>query len=184
MLEFEALCTAAEALLDLKRPGCALAALDRARVFDPDDVQCRQLEGIALGLLARTRTLDARPEALSEPAHVVLFSGHMVDRPGREPPRFPEHKAEAAAARIASELDALGVGQGDLGISQAAAGGDQLFMRACLARGMRLDVYLPQREPEFLRASVSYAVPRWQRDYDALRGRRDVVFRIMPDELG
>ena len=42
---------------------------------------------IALGLLARTRTLDARPEALSEPAHVVLFSGHMVDRPGREPPR-------------------------------------------------------------------------------------------------
>jgi hypothetical protein len=109
---------------------------------------------------------------------------HMVDKPGRAQPRFPEAKTEAAAARIAQELDELGVGSGDLGISQAASGGDLLFAKACLARGMRLEVYLPQREPEFHAASVSYAAPHWQRDYDALKDRQDVVFRIMPDELG
>jgi hypothetical protein len=128
--------------------------------------------------------LGARPERPTEPARVVLFSGHMVDKPGRETPRFPENKAEAAEARIAQELDALGVSPGDLGISQAASGGDLLFATACLARGMRLEVYLPQREPEFLAASISFAAPHWQRDYDALKDHRDVVFWIMPDELG
>jgi hypothetical protein len=128
--------------------------------------------------------LGAPPQQAAEPTRVVLFSGHMVDKPGRETPRFPEHKAEAAAARIAQELDAIGVGPRDLGISQAASGGDLLFATACLARGMRLEVYLPQREPEFLAASVSFVAPHWQRDYDALKDRRDVLFRIMPDELG
>jgi tetratricopeptide (TPR) repeat protein len=128
--------------------------------------------------------LGARPERPVEPARVVLFSGHMVDKPGRETPRFPEVKAEAAGARIAQELDALGVGPGDLGISQAASGGDLLFATACLARGMHLETYLPQREPEFLAASVSFAAPRWQRDYDTVKENRDVVFHIMPDELG
>jgi hypothetical protein len=49
---------------------------------------------------------------------------------------------------------------------------------------MRLEIYLPLREPEFLLSSVSYAAPHWQQDYDALKGRADVIFRIMPDELG
>ena len=128
--------------------------------------------------------LGARPEQPAEPAHVVLFSGHMVDKPDRETPRFPEEKAASAAGRIAQELDALDAGPGDLGISQAASGGDLLFAQACLARGMRLEVYLPQREPEFLAASVSCAAPHWQGDFDALQDRRDVLFRIMPDELG
>src|SRR5829696_8374945 len=66
----------------------------------------------------------------------------MRDRPGRETPRFPEDKAEAAGERIVQELNACGLGPGDLGISQAAAGGDLLFCRACLAQGMRLKVYL------------------------------------------
>jgi tetratricopeptide (TPR) repeat protein len=128
--------------------------------------------------------LSARQERSIEPVRVVLFSGHMVDKPGRETPRLPENKAKAAGARIAEELDALSVGPGDLGISQAASGGDLLFAKACLERGMRLEVYLPQHEPEFLASSVSYADWHWQRDYDALKESRDVVFRIMPDELG
>jgi len=131
-----------------------------------------------------------KPEAfvngtgMQEPAHVILFSGHMVDRPGREPPRFPEEKAAAAAQRIARELAAIGAGRGDLGIAQAASGGDLLFAQACLAAGMRLEIYLPQREAEFIAGSVAFAAPHWQRDYDALKDSRDVTFRVMPDELG
>ncbi len=93
----------------------------------------------------------------AEPPRVVLFSGHMVDRPDRPRPRFPESKAAAAGQRIAAELDKLGVGRGDLGVAQAASGGDLLFAQACLARGMRLDIHLPQQEPDFLRNSVSFA---------------------------
>ena len=49
VLEFEALRTAAGALLKLNRPGYALSILDRARKLDPDDFGARKLEAIALG---------------------------------------------------------------------------------------------------------------------------------------
>src|SRR5262245_54328052 len=49
ILEFEALRTAARALVRLSRPRFALSILERARKIDPDDAEARQLEGIALG---------------------------------------------------------------------------------------------------------------------------------------
>lgn len=118
-----------------------------------------------------------------EPAHVVLFSGHMVDKPGRAAPRFPEERAEAAGARIAAELARVGAGAGDLGISQAACGGDLLFAQACLDRGMRLWVMLPQDEPAFRHASV-FGGARWQAAYDALRASPLAEWRVAPEELG
>ena len=144
--------------------------VEAARIVDGAERQLDELIGVR------------REEPI--PMQVVLFSGHMVDRPDRPIPRFPESKADAAANRIGHELDQLQVRPGDLGISQAASGGDLLFAEACLARGMRLEIYLPLREPEFVASSVSFAAPRWQQKYDALEGRPDVVFRIMPDELG
>ena len=53
VLEFEALRTAARALVRLNRPRYALNILERARQLEPDDVEARQLEGIALGRAGR-----------------------------------------------------------------------------------------------------------------------------------
>jgi tetratricopeptide (TPR) repeat protein len=53
ILEFEALRTAAHALVQLNRPRYALNILERARELEPDDVEARQLEGIALGRAER-----------------------------------------------------------------------------------------------------------------------------------
>jgi tetratricopeptide (TPR) repeat protein len=128
--------------------------------------------------------LGARPERPAEPARVVLFSGHVVDRPGREPPRFPAAKTDAADKRIRAELDGLGATSGDLGICQVACGGDLLFARACLDHGMRLWVMLPQDEPAFLRDSVAWAGPSWTASYDAVRAAPAATFRILPKDLG
>jgi hypothetical protein len=49
---------------------------------------------------------------------------------------------------------------------------------------MRLEIYLPQSEPDFLRDSVSYGAPHWQDDYDAVKNHPDAKFRVMPDDLG
>ena len=38
------------------------------------------------------------------PRKVVLFSGHMIDAPGREKPRFPPDKEPIAARAIAEAL--------------------------------------------------------------------------------
>jgi hypothetical protein len=44
------------------------------------------------------------------PPKVVLFSGHMIDAPGREKPRFPPDKEPLAASAIAGALSELDVG--------------------------------------------------------------------------
>jgi hypothetical protein len=52
-LEFEALRKASRALVQLNRPGYALSVIEQARKLDPDDVEARQIEAIALGRLQR-----------------------------------------------------------------------------------------------------------------------------------
>jgi tetratricopeptide (TPR) repeat protein len=128
----------------------------------------------------------ARATPPFEPRQVFLFSGHMIDAPGRTPPRFPADREAAAAERLARALEALGAGAGDLALCQAAAGGDLLFLEACRARGVRCQVLLPLEEPEFIEQSVlpSRDGERWRERYFALKATLQDRVRIMPDELG
>jgi hypothetical protein len=68
------------------------------------------------------------------PRKVVLFSGHMVDAPGREKPRFPPNKEPVAAHAIAAALDELAIRASDLCICGGACGGDILFAETALSR--------------------------------------------------
>jgi class 3 adenylate cyclase len=70
----------------------------------------------------------------------VFFTGHMVDRPGRAIPRFPQSLAPQIAHRIAAELELVPASDG---FSSMACGGDILFLEAILARGGRAHVALP-----------------------------------------
>ena len=120
------------------------------------------------------------------PRQVLLFSGHMMDAPGRDPPRFPPAMEAAAAAALAQALDAAGAGAGDLALCQAAAGGDLLFLEACLARGVRCQVLLPFAEPQFIEQSIlrSQHGENWRNRYFAVKAQLPEPPRIMPAELG
>lgn len=128
----------------------------------------------------------ARAAPPFEPRQVWLFSGHMMDAPGRSPPRFPQEKEAQAAERIAQALDAAGAGAGDLALCQAAAGGDLLFLEACIARGVRCQILLPFAEPQFIERSVlpSQNGEGWRGRYYALKAKLADPPRIMPVELG
>jgi tetratricopeptide (TPR) repeat protein len=138
----------------------------------------------AIDVIEREQTSMSRKAQRAEPRRVILFSGHMIDKPEREKPRFPEEMADAAAQVISAELERLEVQEGDLGVCQAACGGDLLFARACLEKTMCLEIRLPQREPEFLANSVSFAKPCWQTLYDQVKAHPNATFLFMPDELG
>lgn len=116
------------------------------------------------------------------PGKVVLFSGHMIDAPGRENPRFPPDKEEIAAAAIAAALADLDVKAGDLAICGGACGGDLLFAEAALKRSAKLEIYIPFDEPEFLRESVDFADKDWRARYFSARAR--AALHIAPLELG
>lgn len=137
----------------------------------------------ALRIVGRPLEKLRPPDSHLPPRMVVLFSGHMIDRPGR-PTRFLPALVPAAAAAIASVLAEWDIGPADLVVSSAACGGDLLFAEAARARGARLEIRIPTREAEFLEASVSFAGPEWRQAFERIRNAPDVRSRIMPAELG
>ena len=120
------------------------------------------------------------------PRQVVLFSGHLMDAPDRATPRFPPSKEAGARAALATALDELGMGEGDLGLTQGAAGGDLLFTELALTRGARVQWLQPLPEAEFLQASVVSCAngAQWQRRYDAAKSKGEDAPRCMTIELG
>ncbi|TMQ74730.1 TRAFs-binding domain-containing protein [Candidatus Accumulibacter phosphatis] len=145
--------------------------------FRPDET------AVALAIVDRE---IARITPPFEPRQVLLFSGHMIDGPKRVPPRFPAEREALAAERIGQALDQLGAGPGDLALAQAASGGDLLFLEACQARGVRLQLLLPFDEPEFIERSILAASngEQWRQRYFAVTAAAEVTRRLMPDELG
>src|SRR5262249_24601493 len=114
------------------------------------------------------------------PRKVLLFSGHMIDAPGRTQARFPAKKESIAADAIASTLVRIEAGPDDLAICGGACGGDLLFAEASLARGLTLELYIPFDEPTFLASSVDFADANWRARF--LAAKSQATLRVMADE--
>lgn len=92
---------------------------------------------------------------------VVIFSGHMIDHPVRETPRFPPARVGEVTRKLLESMDKLGLGSGDIGISGGACGGDLLFAESALALGMQMEIFLHAREARFIEDSVRFAGQKW-----------------------
>ncbi len=133
------------------------------------------------------RALDRlqSPEQRAEPGQVILFAGHMIDKPGRQSPRFPPSQEPVAAAAIERILnEELKAAPGDLALCSGANGGDLLFAEACLRRGLRLELRLPVDEPRFVDNSVAFAGGNWRERFYTVKAHPNTKVYIMPEELG
>lgn len=128
--------------------------------------------------------MNSKDEANAPPRHVLLFSGHMIDAPGRKTPRFPPEKEASVADALAALLDTadVAVGPNDLAICGGACGGDLLFAEACLAHGAALEMYIGFDEEAFLKDSVDFANAGWRDRF--FRAKSKGKLHIAPDELG
>ncbi len=145
--------------------------------FRPDETKA------ALEIIDREIARSVPP---FQPRQVLLFSGHMVDAPGRPKARFPAANVPLATAAIEGTLDGLKAGPGDLALTQGAAGGDLIFAEACVKRGVRMQLLLPLPEPDFMEASVMPSADgtAWRERYYALKPQLAEPPRVMPVELG
>ena len=82
---------------------------------------------------------------------VVVFTGHMIDRPNRPSARFPPLLEETVRQQIRTQLDELDAG---FGYASAARGADILFLEEMLARNGEIHVVPPFPREEFVQASV------------------------------
>jgi hypothetical protein len=83
---------------------------------------------------------------------VVVFAGHMIDRPDRPQPRLPARLAEAVKAAIRTWLQEH---HGIIGYSSAACGADILFQEAVHELGGQTYVVLPYDAERFAADSVA-----------------------------
>ncbi len=90
-------------------------------------------------------------ELLSGPA-IGVFSGHMFDTADRQSARFPIELKDQVAAEIGEFIDS---NQIKIGYASGACGGDLIFCREILNRGLELNVVLPFASEEFRRTSVA-----------------------------
>lgn len=121
-------------------------------------------------------------------AHALLFTGHMIDRPGREQPRFPASAEENARTAIGDAVERIvGAHVGaTVGLAGAASGGDILFHEVCAEQGIATRVLLALPMEEFVPASVAPAGGAWVRRVHTLidrRGPEDVFVRGDNDGL-
>ena len=140
----------------------------------------------ALEVLDREIAHSVPPD---QPQRVFLFTGHMMDKPDRAKPRLPPSLGAMAAQRIAEQLDQWQAGPGDVAYCQAAAGGDLMFLEACLDRKVDCRVLLPFDQPSFVQKSIEPSLnmpgkPSWRERWLTLKPRLSSAPRIMAVELG
>ncbi|MET0008835.1 MAG: hypothetical protein ABW124_16410 [Candidatus Thiodiazotropha sp. 6PLUC9] len=196
----EAYITAGTALRKAGQFNFALEQLEKGLAITPSDLQGLREKSVCMQALAMAgnpenrlqskqhhiqNTLDptASPEQW-RPRKVILFSGHMVDTPGRETPRFPPEKREVAAQRISKELERLDVGADDLALTQGACGGDILFTEACLQRHVKVHWLQPYDEPDFIQRSVLPGGEVWRNRYQKIKPQLAAPILSAPATLG
>ena len=107
---------------------------------------------------------------------VAIGSGHMIDAPDRETPRFPEKAEWWGEDRGATR--ALGDRRRRPRGLWWSLWSRHLFAEECKRRGARLRLLLAQKVEEFVRDSVRHAGDDWVRRFHVLREQAEV--EILP----
>jgi class 3 adenylate cyclase len=108
-------------------------------------------------LLLKMGISPQRIEGLFQLPAVVVFSGHMIDAPGRASPRFPPESEAPVKDAIRQRLKGLNAG---FGYASAANGADILFHEVLIEMNAESHVVLPHDKQLFLKESVG-ADPTW-----------------------
>jgi hypothetical protein len=102
------------------------------------------------------------PEVVEARKRVLVFTGHKIDEPDRETPRFPADKEPVAREKIKevllNEMNSGGVASAYAG---AASGGDIIFLEVCEELGIPTRLYLAIPAREYVNTSVSEAGAEW-----------------------
>jgi len=175
--------------LTAKRDPAAAAAYERVSTglqpFERGSVRDQLEMFVELNVRADRASLCLRKlgEA-SAPApglrQVILFTGHMIDKPDREAPRFPASSELQARAAIEKEVRQLlqSLPGPILGVAGGANGGDILFHEICASLKIPTRVLLTLPEGPFIAESVAGGGPGWIARFNALMeshpGRNEV----------
>src|SRR5262249_33077347 len=107
---------------------------------------------------------------------VLLFTGHMIDSPGRQKPRFPAGKVKVARQAIREAVASEQRRSGGIayGIAGCASGGDILFHEVCEELKISTRIFLTLPQDQYIESSVATAGPDWIEKFRRLCNSRPV----------
>jgi len=117
------------------------------------------------------RDSTAIEHALKIPG-IVVFAGHLIDRPERASARFPAELEPAVRAAIESRIKKIAPG---FGYASAGCGADILFFEALLESGGEAHVVLPYEKEQFIKDSVAFANSDWVNRFERILERATSV---------
>jgi hypothetical protein len=168
--------------LTLDKPQKVAYAYQEALTGAPDFYagSARQQLEIFMQLGVRTENATKAIEVLApggkppEPCEcvdrVILFTGHMIDSPGTEPPRFPETLRDRARQAILEKVqqEITRTAGKVIGVASGANGGDLLFHDVCEQLAINHRILLPLPPDAFRNKSVSPAGRWWEDLFDRM----------------
>jgi tetratricopeptide (TPR) repeat protein len=168
--------------LTVARPSKVAFAYSSALAGAPDfyfDAARKQLELFQqLGVLKDNtqqalevfKPASAEAPAPSPPSRVVLFTGHMIDEPGRTSPRFPNSLTDKVREAIKGKLqqEQARTNGAIVAVASGASGGDLLFHEVCAELEVEHRLYLPLPPDRFRNESVSPGGREWEDRFDTL----------------
>jgi tetratricopeptide (TPR) repeat protein len=110
---------------------------------------------------------------------VALFTGHMIDAPNRETPRFPNSAAPQVQDQIKTWLQTNNI---RFAYGSAACGGDILFQEAAQQLGIETHVVLTFTADFFARASVERGGEEWLKRFNMVLEKATSV-TILNDDV-
>ncbi|MDT4968855.1 MAG: hypothetical protein QOJ64_3592 [Acidobacteriota bacterium] len=112
---------------------------------------------------------------------VVVFAGHMIDKPRRPVPRFPPELEGPVREAIREKLISLNAG---LVYASAACGSDIIFLEEMLKLGGEAHVVLPYNQKQFVEDSVDL-VPgsEWRDRFESVIQRATDVLTVSEQSM-
>lgn len=111
---------------------------------------------------------------------VVVFSGHLIDRPERHDTRFPAHLEPAVRKAIRDRLKKMDAG---FGYASAGCGSDILILEAMNELGGETHIVLPYAKEQFIKDSVDIAPGNWTERFERVLERANSVIVASNERL-
>lgn len=135
-----------------------------------------------LKLLARKSELAEEILQQLVMPQVAVFTGHMLDAPDRDTPRFPLQIENAVEAAIEQAVTENNIG---FGYCSAACGADILFIERMLSRGAEINIVLPFQRDDFIGTSVAFAGAGWVDRFNRVMAQATSIgYCVEEDYLG
>ena len=123
-------------------------------------------------LAAHLHPVDFDVDSMLRIPPVVIYSGHMIDRPGRRDARFPTALANEVRASLREKFASLAP---IAAYGSAACGADLLCLEIARESGCETHIVLPFPPVDFRRTSVDFAGGDWGERFDRALAQAESV---------